>query len=293
MVYQRGINSLFLLTAVSVLGLLASRLCAEDVVHVVVKGETVYSISRSYRVSPDELMRHNNITDASKLQIGKRLRIPASGVVTSASSGGSTTTAGAAQPGGLVRNSGTEYRVVPKDTLYSIARTYGVTLQALRDINGFSKDHVLKAGELIKIPAPAPLNDTRTARSGPPQTAPKTAASPLRWPVTPAQITYMEGKLTGVFLLAERSEPVRSLTEGKVVAAGPYRGFGNVVIVETGSYLYVYGSCENLSVTEGDRIGPGTELGKLGIYAATGKPQLVFMVYQNYSPIDPAKAPRA
>jgi septal ring factor EnvC (AmiA/AmiB activator) len=67
-----------------------------------------------------------------------------------------------------------------------------------------------------------------------------------------------------------------------------------VAIVQvTGGYLYVYGGCESLSVKEGDRIGPGTELGKLGIDAVSEKPQLFFMVYRSNTPIDPAKAPRA
>jgi septal ring factor EnvC (AmiA/AmiB activator) len=79
-----------------------------------------------------------------------------------------------------------------------------------------------------------------------------------------------------------------------VVSAGPYRGFGKVAIVQmTGGYLYVYGGCETLSVKEGDRVAPGTELGKLGIDGVSSRSQLFFLVYRSNSPIDPAKAPRA
>jgi septal ring factor EnvC (AmiA/AmiB activator) len=92
----------------------------------------------------------------------------------------------------------------------------------------------------------------------------------------------------------ERSEPVKSLIQGTVVHAGPYRGFGRVAIVQvTGGYFYVYGGCESLSVKEGDRVAPGAELGKLGIDAKTEKAQLFFLVYRSNNPIDPAKAPRA
>jgi septal ring factor EnvC (AmiA/AmiB activator) len=45
-------------------------------------------------------------------------------------------------------------------------------------------------------------------------------------------------------------------------------------------------------VRKGDSIEPGAELGKLGIYPASGKPELVFIVSKNGSPVDPAKAPR-
>jgi septal ring factor EnvC (AmiA/AmiB activator) len=104
----------------------------------------------------------------------------------------------------------------------------------------------------------------------------------------------MTGKLSGVVITGVRAESVKSLTWGTVLSAGPYRGFGRVVIVQVdGGYLYVYGGCENLSVKEGDRVSPGLELGKLGVDVVTNKPQLFFMVYRSNVPIDPAKAPRA
>jgi septal ring factor EnvC (AmiA/AmiB activator) len=104
----------------------------------------------------------------------------------------------------------------------------------------------------------------------------------------------MTGKLKGVVLLGERSESVKNLTQGTVISAGPYRGFGNVVIVQMpGGYSYVYGGCESLSVKKGDRVVPGAELGKLGIDGVSSKPQLIFLVYRGNNPVDPVKAPRA
>jgi septal ring factor EnvC (AmiA/AmiB activator) len=104
----------------------------------------------------------------------------------------------------------------------------------------------------------------------------------------------MTGKLSGVMIGGTRAESVTSLTWGMVLSAGPYRGFGRVVIVQVdGGYLYVYGGCESISVREGDRVAPGTEIGKLGIDVVSGRPQLFFMVYKSNAPIDPAMAPRA
>jgi murein DD-endopeptidase MepM/ murein hydrolase activator NlpD len=285
--YRYGILFFFLL--------LAAGSFAEDTIHVVEKGETVYSISRLYRVSPEDIMKHNGIADASRLQIGRQLKIPAgpgaSGATVSASSGSG---------GGNY----TEYRVVKNDTLYSIARQRGLALQALLDFNGFTGNHVLRVGDLVKIPqiaggtgTPAAASPARTQTDQPGgvrQTTVRTVDASLRWPIRPKEMAYMTGKLYGVVLVGEKSESVKSLTQGTVVSAGPYRGFGRVIIVQvTGGYLYVYGGCESLSVKEGDRIGPGTELGRLGIDAVSEKPQLFFLVYRGNSPTDPAKAPRA
>ena len=55
----------------------------------------------------------------------------------------------------------------------------------------------------------------------------------------------------------------------------------------------MYGGCESLSVNIGDRVTPGTEVGKLGTNAVSDKPQLFFMVFRSDTPIDPASAPRA
>ncbi|MDR0878432.1 MAG: M23 family metallopeptidase [Treponema sp.] len=292
--HRCGFFSLFLLIAVFSF--------AEDTEHVVEKGDTVYSISRSFRISPEDLMKYNNITDASKLPIGKRLKIPAA----ASPNTDATVTSNVTQPASSQPAAWAEYRVVKNDTLYSLARRYGVPLKDLLDKNNFSQNHVLKEGELIRVPADSGVSPAKTTTAAGPPASPaaagKTPAPPaaraadtsLRWPVTPKEISYMTGKLNGVVLEGVRSESVKSLTQGTVVSAGPYRGFGRVAIVQvTGGYLYVYGGCESLSVKEGDRVGPGTELGKLGVDAVSSKPQLFFLVYRSNVPIDPAKAPRA
>ncbi|KAH7443359.1 hypothetical protein KP509_02G030900 [Ceratopteris richardii] len=44
-----------------------------------------------------------------------------------------------------------EYQIVKGDTLFSIAHSHGVSLQALKDANGFVEDDIY-AGETISIP---------------------------------------------------------------------------------------------------------------------------------------------
>jgi murein DD-endopeptidase MepM/ murein hydrolase activator NlpD len=263
----------------------ATLTLAEETVHIVQRGETIYSIARSYGVDNGELMRFNGITDALKLQIGQRVKIP-----------GKTETAS-----GFI-----EYRAIRGDTLYSIARRYEITLQFLRTANSLEDNYVLKEGDILRIPqtgaeaagsgggSSLTTTEATVTVTDPRSTAVKAVDGSIRWPITAREVVYMTGKLYGVVLLGERAESVKSLTQGTVVSAGPYRGFGKVVIIQvSGGYLYVYGGCESLSVKEGDRVASGTELGKLGIDAVSEKPQLFFLVYRSSTPIDPAKAPRA
>jgi lipoprotein NlpD len=285
----------FILMGIPISGTLAS----EELIHEVGKGDTIFSLSRFYHVTADELMKANGISDPSKLIVGKKLIIP-------------VPADGASLPGqnSSVTTSVTEnlqtyvvYKVVKGDTLFSIAKSSGITLQKLQEINGFSSSHVIKVGDGIKIPkkgssfeAQSIAPSANTAVIKPPTTTNKTASAgiyALRWPVTPKDISYMTGQM-GVVVEGEKLESVRSLTQGNVVSAGPWRKFGRVVIVETaGGYYYMYGGCETITVNVGDRITPGMELGKLGINAVSVKPQLFFMVFRNDNPMDPALAPRA
>ncbi len=44
------------------------------------------------------------------------------------------------------------HNVQPKETLYSIAKKYGVSVDALREYNGIGKDNAINAGQSLKIP---------------------------------------------------------------------------------------------------------------------------------------------
>jgi len=297
---------------------------AEEVVHIMQKGETIYSIARFYGVNHQEVLNHNKISDARTIQAGQRIRIPSAG--NSAQSLPQTSSLPEAPSPVGTRSAYSEYRVEKNDTLYSLARRYNIKLEELLDMNGFAPGYVLKAGEKIRVPAVTatapvvagqgkptatqekpPAAGASTGGSSPaasgPSSGEKAPVTPsagtikpdpaVSWPVKAKDVSYLTGGLYGVQVTGERREPVKSLTRGTVVSTGPFRGFGNVAIVQkSDGYLYVYGGCETLSVKEGDKVTPGTELGKLGIDAKTAKPQLFFLVYRGNTPVDPVKAPR-
>jgi LysM repeat protein len=295
------VNSLQKFTIFLVLAAVFSsgKLASEELIHVVGKGETVYSISRFYRVGPEELMKANGITDPSKLQVGKKLIIPSSAfsdinVTTAETTSVSSVTAVPDPVSAQIPTN--DYKVAKGDTLYSIAKKHGISLQVLQDVNKFAHNHVIKAGDVIKVPgkiAPTVTAQSKPAGNSSRTDSPAAGILSMRWPVTPKEIAYMTGQM-GVVVQGEHNEPVKSLIQGKVISAGPWRKFGKVAIVEAaGGYFYMYGGCESLSVKVGDKISAGTELGKLGINAVSEKPQLFFMVFRSDVPIDPAKAPRA
>ena len=333
------------LLLVVLLGLFSQGVLAAETTHVVIRGDTVFSISRQHGVSQDQLMVRNGMTNPSQLQVGMRLFIP-SGTGSSAQVHSEHTVAPGETLFSIARNhrvtlealreanrfsqnhvlrvgeririphpgfaantgpvplgptGGTvriEHIVAPGETLFSIARNWGVTLVALRETNGFSQNHVLRVGERIRIPYPAfvagPPPTMPPGPSNPAQSTARRADPTLRWPIPSNEIVYMGGNSRGVLILGRESESVRSISRGTVVHAGPWRGYGNVVIIESaGGFKFLYGANESLSVRAGDTVEPGTEVGKLGIHPASGRPELVFIVVRNGIPVDPATAPRS
>ena len=258
----------------------------QEKVYTVQKGDTLYSIARTLGVKAEELMKYNGITDPSRLQTGQRLKIP--GVPNSGTAAGTGNSGGT--PGVY-----TNYKVVWGDTFYSIARKFSVTEKAIREANSLKDNYMLREGDTLKIPGTAAGTTVPgTAPVKSPAESREQELKALSWPVAAREISYMTGKLSGVAITGVKTESVKSLTWGTVLSAGPYRGFGRVAIVQVeGGYLYVYCGCESLSVKEGDKVGPGTELGKLGIDVVSSKPLLFFMVYRSNNPVDPANAPRA
>lgn len=96
--------------------------------YVVQKGDTLYSIARKFNTTVDNLKSLNNITTDS-LAIGQIFKIPGEESIT-----------------------GNTYIVKKGDNLYSIARTYGTTVDKLKDINNLTSIN-LSIGQVLKLPS--------------------------------------------------------------------------------------------------------------------------------------------
>lgn len=99
----------------------------------VVKGDTLYSIAKKYGTSVEEIKRINNL-DSSSLVIGQVLRIPEMYT----------------KEEDMVLPSYVNYKVVKGDTLYSIARKFGVSVDSIIQDNSL-KNNTLSIGQNLKI----------------------------------------------------------------------------------------------------------------------------------------------
>ncbi|MBQ3965903.1 MAG: M23 family metallopeptidase, partial [Treponema sp.] len=121
----------------------------------------------------------------------------------------------------------------------------------------------------------------------------KKGDSSLVWPVEKPAVTYVSGKMNGVNLSAKKDESVTAIRAGTVMFSGTYRGFGNVVFIQSKTgHIYAYTGLGTVKVNKGDYCVFGAQIGTAGVDSYTSKPQMSLMVFQNGLPIDPAKAPR-
>jgi len=115
--------------------------------HVVVKGDSFYTLSKKYNVTMRAIGDANPGVDSSKLKIGQKLKIPAASV-------GSATSLAHAPAGGDGKGNGIDqtYTVKSGDNLMKIAKAYSVSLKSLRSVNALKTDQI-KVGQKLKIPS--------------------------------------------------------------------------------------------------------------------------------------------
>ncbi|MGA9351417.1 MAG: LysM peptidoglycan-binding domain-containing protein [Anaerolineae bacterium] len=104
-----------------------------DPVHVVRRGDTLYSVARRYGTTVNAIMQANGLQNSNRIYVGQRLIVP---------------TSATAQP---AATSGT-YVVQRGDTLSSIASRYGVSVQALARANNIYNPSLIRSGQRLVIP---------------------------------------------------------------------------------------------------------------------------------------------
>lgn len=102
--------------------------------HIVQAGETLYGISKMYNVAVMDLVNRNNLNLQEGIKPGQVLKLSDTQMITETVSA----------PKEVI------HQVMASDTLYSIARKYGVTIKELMEWNG-KRDFSLAVGEKLKV----------------------------------------------------------------------------------------------------------------------------------------------
>jgi LysM repeat protein len=244
-------------------------------IHVVQRGETLYSIARLYGVSVGAICAANSIANPRLIYAGQRLVIPVS--------------SGAPVPPSETPPE-TTHVVQPGENLYRIALRYGTTIPVLAAANGISEPTQIRVGQALVIPG---NSSGASAPSSPPPTAGQTHT--VRLGDTLSAIARRYGVSVWVLARANSLANPGLIVPGQVLvipgsgspAPAPGGGGKRVVIDLSEQHLYAYqnGALVYSYVVSTGKAGSRTSTGSFSIldkypnaYASTWDLQMPYFM---------------
>jgi murein DD-endopeptidase MepM/ murein hydrolase activator NlpD len=205
------------------------------------------------------------------------------------------------------------------ESLYGIARQYGVPIAELQRVNGISEPTRVRAGTVLQVPghaaaaAPprvvqgstAPPAQPRIINPGGEQTAalsdrgreaaaPPSASGRFRWPAR-GRVIASFGKRPdgthhdGINIALPQGADIHAVESGRVAYAGnEIKGYGNLVLIRhDNGWVSAYAHADKLLVKREDVVRRGQVIARAGKTGTVEQPQLHFELRQGSKPVDP------
>ncbi len=157
------------------------------------------------------------------------------------------------------------YTVRKGDTVYAIARKFGVSPDSILEINRCSSGKIIP-GMKLKIPVQGAKKKTKT----PDRTVQKGCRNrpDFQWPLKKVKTCRNDGdegvKSIGIIINSVPNSEVLASEKGVVKKIGYMRGYGRyIVIMHEGRYITVYSNMEMVNVREGQSVNRGSVLGRI------------------------------
>jgi LysM repeat protein len=245
-------------------------------------------------VKLDDLLHDNNIDadGVTKVRVGTKLTIR-----------NGTDSASAPAPASAPAASVvlTTHVVKKDETLWSISQACDLTVSELLALNPGVSAAKLYVGARLKVPATAagvpaatPADPRPTGTDVAPATV-KAATPPPDgelWPHAGPRTAVTDGHFKHIRIAGKVGDPVVAVASGRVTWVSPYRGYRNVVMIETRSaqardaYQFLYAGVDDVYVRAGDWVEKGATIARMGADGVEGKGQVLFAVYQGAQLVD-------
>lgn len=211
----------------------------------VAEGDTVSSIAEKFGVTPDTIRWQNDLTK-DRIKVGQTLEIlPVTGMA---------------------------HKVQKSDTVYSIAKRYDASAQAIVDFpfNTFTNDETfaLAIGQTVIVPdgvKPAAAVTPRI-RQITPDAGSVVASGKFVWPTSGTISQNFSWYHKGIDIANHSTPEVLAADAGLVITAGwsPV-GYGNYIIIDHGNgYRTLYAHLQTIYVVSNQTVNRGSRIGKMG-----------------------------
>jgi lipoprotein NlpD len=264
-------------------------------VHIVRKGDTMYSIALEHGLDYRELAAWNNITDPSRILVGQQLLVRRPGEAAPAA-----VAAGTAQTQPIASAPVVEKRALDGGVVAPPpANSDTLKREPKAGKEPYSEQALALAQGSVRPPEPSPAPRTEPAPVPvPPATPVPPPAAPVNgddvtwiWPAGGKLVaTYSDGGSKGIDIAGKAGDPVVAAGDGKVVYSGTgLRGYGKLVIVKhNNTYLSAYAHNQTILVKEGQSVSKGQKIAEMGNTDAD-QVKLHFEVRRQGKPVDPLK----
>ncbi len=185
------------------------------------------------------------------------------------------------------------------ETVYRIARAYGVAPADLLEENGIVDPRQVAVGTELFVPGASrvvDLEETGGAAHGPAPDGepghPAAGKAKLAWPlkgVLYGRYGVRSGRRhDGIDLSAPEGTAIGAAAPGAVIYAGEQAGYGEIVILRhQGGLVTLYAHCSALLVEEGANVKAGQPIARVGQTGRSTGPHLHFEVREGTRPRNP------
>jgi murein DD-endopeptidase MepM/ murein hydrolase activator NlpD len=230
-------------------------------VHTTGAGDTIYSLSRKYKVTPQAIASANNLTLSTQLKIGQQVRIPASAPI-------ANTPATPAQ----------------QKNVQTVPQTQTPPVQLTQNENTPAPENV---GMVRPNTVPAVSDAPNAQQKG---------GTTFHWPVR-GRILSAYGKKPngqqndGINVSVPEGTPIRAAEEGTVAYAGnELKGFGNLILIRhADNWVTAYAHLSTIDVKKDQKVKRGDVIARAGQTGGVTAPQLHFEIRKGANPVDPEK----
>ena len=246
------------------------------------KGDTLYSLSKKYKVPFRSIVEKNNLSAPYSIKVGQVLNFPEK-----------------------------KTHVVSKgDTLYGISKKYDVNISTLSKNNNLDNSYSLNIGQILDVSDNVSNQSKRskkvTASSNTKyvsqninKNTTRRAVSTYRkskfvWPVNGPVVsnfgTVGKGlRNDGINIKAALGTNVKAADQGIVAYAGnELKGFGNLVLIKhSDGYITAYAHVDKMYVKKGQKVIRGEKIATVGSTGSVKTPQLHFEVRAGKKAVNP------
>lgn len=166
---------------------------------------------------------------------------------------------------------GVYHKVKKGETVFRIAKTYGVAVEDVISANNIPNAASIEIGQLVLIPGAGEVKDVVLVKEEG-SLSPKEDLNKdeFAWPVRGKIISYYkdrrgEGVNKGIDIEAAEGEKVKASREGKVVLADDLSAYQYTVMIDHGDgFTTVYAKNQRLLVKVGDKVYKGDPVAEIG-----------------------------